>query len=185
MHRTLDLIFGLVGAMVLVPVSFLVAPFYFFCGGHIIFKTVRLGEKNKPFVMYKFRTMVVKTPVCASADLRHPDQYLLPFGKFLRKFSIDELPQCINVLLGDMSWIGPRPALPSQRQLVELRASSGLCDIKPGITGYAQISGRDELSDLEKVRIELRHLEPVSVVDYLRLIGRTCLAVVMASSVSH
>ena len=117
--------------------------------GPILFWSDRIGINNTTFKMPKFRTMRIDTPVVATHILENPDKYLTPIGSFIRRFSLDELPQLWSVLKGDMSFVGPRPALYNQDDLIELRTKKGIHKLTPGITGWAQINGRDD-SDSEK-----------------------------------
>lgn len=122
--------------------------------GGIIHKSKRIGKYNKIFIMYKFRTMKVSTPDLATHKLKKPDLYLTKFGKILRKYSIDELPQIFNVLLGSMSLVGPRPALYNQFDLIKMRNKKKIHFLTPGITGWAQINGRDKISIKQKVKLD-------------------------------
>lgn len=123
--------------------------------GPAFFAQKRIGIRKKPFMMYKFRSMKMNTPHDTPTHLlENPEQYLLTCGKFMRKYSLDELPQIINILKGDMSIVGPRPALWNQYDLIEERDKYGANDIRPGLTGWAQINGRDELEIPEKARLD-------------------------------
>ncbi len=123
--------------------------------GPAFFAQKRIGIRKKPFMMYKFRSMKMNTPHDTPTHLlENPEQYLLTCGKFMRKYSLDELPQIINILKGDMSIVGPRPALWNQYDLIEERDKYGANDIRPGLTGWAQINGRDELEIPEKARFD-------------------------------
>lgn len=127
--------------------------------GNIFFKQRRIGMLNKEFYIYKFRTMRTDTPDVATHLLKNPEAYITPIGKFLRKTSLDELPQLFNILKGDMSLVGPRPALYNQYDLKEMRNKQGINILMPGLTGWAQINGRDEISLEEKVRLDKEYLE--------------------------
>ena len=122
--------------------------------GPVLFRTQRVGKGNKLFTMYKFRTMRMNTPQVATHLLKEPDQFLTPIGKFLRRTSLDELPQLINVLRGEMSLVGPRPSLFNQDDLIALRTAGGVHQLTPGVTGWAQVNGRDELPIPEKVKLD-------------------------------
>ena len=126
--------------------------------GPIMFRQHRIGQNNKSFYIYKFRSMYLNAPNVATDRLTNPDQYITKIGRFLRKSSLDELPQLFNVIKGEMSIVGPRPALYNQYTLIEMRSIRNIHTIKPGVTGYAQISGRDSISDDDKVRFDLEYL---------------------------
>ena len=130
--------------------------------GNVFFKQKRIGRLNKEFYIYKFRTMRTDTPDVATHLLKNPEKYITPIGKFLRKTSLDELPQLFNILKGEMSLVGPRPALYNQYDLKEMRNKEGINILVPGLTGWAQINGRDEISLEEKVRLDKEYLEKQS-----------------------
>lgn len=132
--------------------------------GPVLFKQKRVGKNKQPFYLYKFRTMYIEAPKqCPTADLHQPDKYITPVGKFLRKTSLDELPQLLNVLKGEMSLVGPRPVLYNQTDLIDLRDKNGANQVKPGVTGWAQINGRDELTDEEKAYFDGEYILKKSV----------------------
>ncbi len=145
----------------------------------------RIGKDNTIFRMPKFRTMRVETPEVATHLLTSPDQYLTSVGKMLRKFSLDELPQLVSVLKGDMSFVGPRPALYNQDDLVELRTKKGIHKLVPGITGWAQVNGRDDLSIPVKVEFDEYYLKHRSVVFDLRTLVLTLSSVVVSRGIIH
>lgn len=151
-------------------------PFYFSC---------RVGKNNKTFLMPKFRTMRSNTPQEATHLLRNPDDYLLSTGRFLRKYSIDELPQILSVIKGDMTFVGPRPALYNQYDLIDLRNKRNVSQLKPGITGWAQVNGRDELSIEEKVKLDEEYLKRSSLMFDIYIIGLTVLKVVKKDGITH
>ncbi len=131
--------------------------------GPVLFKQRRVGAKKQLFLMYKFRSMYTCTPENTPTHLlKNADSHITPVGKFLRKTSIDELPQLFNILVGHMSIVGPRPALPNQTELIAERDKYGANDIRPGLTGWAQINGRDELEDREKARYDGEYCRKVS-----------------------
>ena len=130
--------------------------------GSIFFKQKRIGRLNKEFYIYKFRTMRTDTPNVATHLLKNPEKYITSIGKFLRKTSLDELPQLFNILKGEMSLVGPRPALYNQYDLKEMRNKEGINILLPGLTGWAQINGRDEISLEEKVKLDKEYLEKQS-----------------------
>ena len=142
------------------PVLFFVGLFVFLNDGSpIIFRQKRVGFKNKLFIIYKFRTMKNSTPDIPTHKLDKERDFNIKIGKFLRKFSIDELPQLINILKGEMNFIGPRPALYLQNDLIEIRTAKGIHLIKPGVTGWAQINGRDELTIKNKIKMDKYYLD--------------------------
>ena len=128
----------------------------------VFFSHERRGRRGKPFTIYKFQTMKNNTPNCATGELENPEQYITKFGKFLRKTSLDELPQLWNILVGDMAVIGPRPALWNQYDLLAERDKYGANDVRPGLTGWAQIHGRDELEITEKAKLDGWYVEHIS-----------------------
>lgn len=130
--------------------------------GPIVFKQKRPGINKKLFTIYKFRTMKIETPNVSTEKLGDPSRYITKLGLFLRKSSLDELPQLFNIMFGQMSIVGPRPALYNQDDLIELRDKHGINELKPGLTGYAQIKGRDNITDIEKVRYEEYYKENMS-----------------------
>jgi O-antigen biosynthesis protein WbqP len=153
--------------------------------GPVLFRSRRVGKNSRFFTMYKFRTMRVDTPQVATHLLKKPDQFLTPVGGFLRQTSLDELPQLINVLRGDMSLVGPRPALFNQDDLIALRTASGVDALTPGITGWAQVNGRDELPIPEKVKLDEWYLKNRSLWLDFKIIGMTVFKVIRKEGVAH
>jgi O-antigen biosynthesis protein WbqP len=153
--------------------------------GPALYWSDRIGKDNTIFRMPKFRTMRVETPEVATHLLTSPDQYLTSVGKMLRRFSLDELPQLVSVLKGDMSFVGPRPALYNQDDLVELRTKKGIHKLVPGITGWAQVNGRDDLSIPVKVEFDEYYLKHRSVVFDLRTLVLTLSSVVVSRGIIH
>ncbi len=145
----------------------------------------RIGKNNQVFLMPKFRTMKADTPNVATHLLVNPDQHITKVGSFLRKTSLDELPQIWSVIRGQMSVVGPRPALYNQHDLIDLRFQNGIHKIKPGITGLAQISGRDELSIKKKVALDLEYLEKQSCLFDLQILAATISMVFRRQGVIH
>ena len=154
-------------------------------GPPIFFVQKRVGANNSFFNLYKFRSMKKNTPNIATHLLNNPDQYLLTIGKLIRKISLDELPNLINILKGDMVFIGPRPALHNQHDLIELRIKSGVHKLIPGVTGWAQVNGRDELSILNKVKMDTYYLENKSLILNIKILFLTLLKVIIPQSISH
>ena len=153
--------------------------------GPVLYWSDRVGRNNLIFKMPKFRTMRIDTPAVATHLLTNPDQFLTPIGKFLRKSSLDELPQLLSILRGDMSFVGPRPALYNQDDLIELRTQKGIHMLTPGLTGWAQINGRDELPIPVKVDFDEYYLNNRSLALDLRIIFLTALKVVKSEGVTH
>jgi len=153
--------------------------------GNVLFWSERIGKDNIIFSMPKFRTMKTDTPQLATHLLQDPESFYTPLGKVLRKYSLDELPQIFSVIKGDMSLVGPRPALFNQYDLMELRKKKGVDKLKPGITGLAQINGRDEMSIPDKVRYDEDYLQRSSMRLDLYILWLTLLKVLQKEGVSH
>lgn len=153
--------------------------------GPVLYWSDRIGLRNKIFKMPKFRSMQVNTPVVATHLLDEPDKYLTPIGGFLRKSSLDELPQLWCILKGEMSFVGPRPALHNQSDLIALRTHRGVHELVPGLTGWAQINGRDELPIPQKVELDVEYLRRQSLLFDLEIIARTVAKVIIRDGVSH
>ncbi|MBT9147968.1 sugar transferase [candidate division NPL-UPA2 bacterium Unc8] len=153
--------------------------------GPALYWSDRVGINNGIFRMPKFRTMRIDTPAVATHLMKNPDRYLTSIGSFLRKFSLDELPQLYSVLKGDISFVGPRPALYNQDDLIELRTSKGIDKIIPGITGWAQVNGRDELPIPIKVEFDEYYLKNRSFLFDMKILVRTFKKVVRMENVTH
>jgi len=153
--------------------------------GSILYWSDRVGKNNKIFKMPKFRSMEIGTPAVATHLLDNPDSFLSPIGGFLRLSSLDELPQLFSVLKGDMSFVGPRPALYNQDDLIALRTEKGVDKLLPGITGWAQVNGRDELSIPDKVALDVEYLNRQSFWFDMKILWMTFLKVVKRDGVSH
>jgi O-antigen biosynthesis protein WbqP len=153
--------------------------------GPVLYWSDRVGKNNTIFKMPKFRTMRTDTPAVATHLMTNPDQYLTPIGRFLRKSSLDELPQLINIMKGSMSFIGPRPALFNQDDLVSLRTQKGIHALTPGLTGWAQINGRDELPIPVKVSFDEYYLNHQSFLFDLKILFMTIFKVVRREGVTH
>jgi O-antigen biosynthesis protein WbqP len=154
-------------------------------GSPILFKQKRVGINYTFFNIYKFRSMKKNTPNVASHLLTKPDQYLLKTGKFIRKTSLDELPNLINIIKGEMVFVGPRPALFNQDDLMTLRVATGVDKLKPGITGWAQVNGRDDISIEKKVELEQEYLQKKSFLFDLEILIKTFTNVLFSKDVSH
>ena len=153
--------------------------------GPALYWSDRIGRHNKIFRMPKFRSMRTDTPAVATHLLDRPEQYLTPIGSFLRMSSLDELPQLWSILKGDMSFVGPRPALFNQHDLVALRTQHGVQTLRPGLTGWAQIHGRDELAIPDKVALDTYYLQHHGLLLDLRILWRTARKVLARDGVSH
>jgi len=154
-------------------------------GFPVFFTQKRVGINYSFFNIYKFRSMKKNTPNVATHLLENPDQYLLKIGKFIRKTSLDELPNLINIIKGEMVFVGPRPALYNQDDLMALRVATGVSKLKPGITGWAQINGRDEISISDKVKLEQEYMGKKSVLFDIEIIIKTFSNVLFSKGVSH
>ena len=154
-------------------------------GFPFFYKQSRVGLHSNTFFIYKFRTMKKSTPELATHLLVNVQDYLLPIGKILRKYSLDELPNLINILKGEMSFIGPRPALHNQFDLIELRQKHGIDKITPGITGWAQVNGRDELSIEDKCKYDKEYLDKKSMIFNLKILKLTFSRVLLGDGVKH
>ena len=186
MKRIFDLMVALVLMLILAPLLLLVVlAIRLTSVGPVLFRTRRVGKNSRLFTMYKFRTMRIETPQVATHLLKEPDQFLTPIGKFLRRTSLDELPQMINVLCGDMSLVGPRPALFNQDDLIALRTARGVNELTPGITGWAQVNGRDSLPIAEKVKLDEWYLKNRSFWLDLKVVVMTVVKVLRKDGVAH
>ena len=186
MHRSVDIIAALILSAILSPLllglAFLIK---LTSRGPVLYWSSRVGVNNMIFRMPKFRTMRLDTPVVATHLLSGPEQYLTPIGSMLRRLSLDELPQLYSILKGDLALVGPRPALHNQHDLIALRTARGVHKLVPGLTGWAQVNGRDELSIPRKVELDVHYLKHRSVMLDLKILFRTVVAVTRGSGVSH
>lgn len=186
MKRALDVaVVLLVGVLVAIPALVVALLVRGTSRGPVLYWSDRVGRRNRMFRMPKFRTMRVDTPAVATHLLSDPAAWLTPVGGLLRRTSLDELPQLWSIATGDMSMVGPRPALFNQDDLIALRTSVGVDALVPGLTGWAQINGRDELSIPEKVRLDAEYLQRQSVRFDLEIIFRTFALAVGGRGVSH
>jgi len=168
-----------------VPMLFIIISVHLTSKGPLLFWSDRIGRDNNIFKMPKFRSMKVGTPAVATHLLKDPEKILTPIGGFLRKSSLDELPQLWCILKGDMSLVGPRPALFNQDDLIALRTEKGVEKLVPGLTGWAQINGRDELSIPQKVALDVEYLNRQSFIFDLYIIWLTGVKVLQKHGVSH
>ena len=184
--RTIDLLlaavtFGIFSpAMVFIAIMVLISS-----PGPAIYWSDRVGQRNRIFKMPKFRTMRIDTPAVATHLLSDPGKALTPIGSFLRRTSLDELPQLWSILKGDMSFVGPRPALFNQYDLIELRTACGVDALVPGLTGWAQVNGRDALSIADKVEFDLQYLKERSFLMDIKILYMTFIKVIRRAGVSH
>ncbi|MGA8391808.1 MAG: sugar transferase [Burkholderiaceae bacterium] len=186
MKRAFDLMLASVAALILlVPVLLVAALVRLTSRGPALYWSDRVGRHNTIFRMPKFRSMRIGTPAVATHLLEDPDRYLTPIGSFLRKSSLDELPQLWSILRGDMSFVGPRPALFNQHDLIALRTAQGVHELVPGLTGWAQVNGRDELPIPEKVKLDVEYLRRRSLGFDLRILWMTFVKVLGRDGVAH
>ena len=171
--------------LILVPMILISLLILISSGKPVLYWSKRIGKHNLVFVMPKFRTMYINTPEVATHLLSKPDSFLTPIGRFLRKTSLDELPQIWCIIAGDMNFVGPRPALFNQDDLIDLRVQNGIDKLTPGITGWAQINGRDSLLIPEKVQFEKDYLNRKSFWFDVKILWLTLLKVFSQDSVSH
>jgi len=186
MKRLFDITLGLLLFLSLgIPMVLIALLVKMTSKGPALYWSDRIGKDNNIFKMPKFRTMMMGAPVVATHLLTAPDQYLTSFGKILRKFSLDEMPQIFSVLKGDMSFVGPRPALYNQNDLMELRTKKGVHKLVPGITGWAQVNGRDDLPIPVKVEFDEYYLKHRSLAFDLRTLFLTCYSVIDRKGIQH
>jgi O-antigen biosynthesis protein WbqP len=175
----------LLALLLIIPIGLVYLVVRLTSKGNAIYWSDRVGQHNRIFKMPKFRTMRVDTPAVATHLLADPEQFLTPVGSFLRRSSLDELPQLWSVFIGDMSFVGPRPALFNQDDLIQLRTEYGVEAMRPGITGWAQVNGRDELLIPEKVRLDVEYKQRQSFAFDLRILYLTFYKVLHKDGVSH
>ena len=186
MKRIFDLLLAVtLYTLLLAPMLLIVIAIRLSSKGPALYWTDRVGKNNKIFKMPKFRSMRIDTPIVATHLLDDPDTYLSPIGSFLRRSSLDELPQLYSVLKGDMSLVGPRPALFNQEDLIALRKEKSVDNLLPGITGWAQVNGRDELSISDKVILDVEYLNRQSFWFDIKILWMTFLKVLKRDGVRH
>jgi O-antigen biosynthesis protein WbqP len=186
MKRLFDLALALVGAVLLVlPIAAVAVAVRLTSPGPALYWSDRVGRHNHIFRMPKFRSMRIDTPAVATHLLQNSEQWLTPIGSFLRKSSLDELPQLWSILKGDMSFVGPRPALFNQDDLIAMRTERGVHELVPGLTGWAQVNGRDELPIPQKVALDAEYLQRQSLWFDLKILWMTALKVIARDGVSH
>jgi O-antigen biosynthesis protein WbqP len=186
MKRLFDLVMVLaLAAILVVPMLCLGLAVRMTSPGPALYWSSRVGRYNRIFKMPKFRSMLIEAPAVATHLLESPDQWLTPIGSFIRKTSFDELPQLWSILIGDMSLVGPRPALFNQDDLIALRTTAGVHELVPGLTGWAQVNGRDELPIPEKVKFDAEYLQRYSFRFDLLILWLTLIKVVRGDEISH
>lgn len=186
MKRVFDVLLGLLAAAVLLlPISLVAVLVRLTSVGPALYWSDRVGRNNVIFRMPKFRSMRMGTPAVATHLLADPRSHLTPIGSFIRKSSLDELPQLWSILVGDMSFVGPRPALFNQQDLIDLRTKHGVHNLVPGLTGWAQVNGRDELPIPQKVALDVEYLHNQSLWFDIKIIWLTFVKVLKRDGVSH
>jgi O-antigen biosynthesis protein WbqP len=186
MNRLFSLLLAVFSLLLLLlPIILISIMVYFSSNGPIFYWSKRIGKNNLVFHMPKFRTMYLKTPEVATHLLQNPEVFLTPIGGFLRKTSLDELPQIWSVIIGDMNLVGPRPALFNQEDLILLRKENEVDSLTPGITGWAQVNGRDELSILDKVDFDIEYMRRRSFLFDIKILWMTFSKIMERDGVSH
>lgn len=186
MKRLFDLVFSLLLLVFLSPILILISvAIKLTSRGPVIYWSERIGQNNQIFLMPKFRSMHVNTPALATHLLKNPNSFLTPIGGFLRKSSLDELPQLWSVIRGHMSFVGPRPALFNQEDLIKMRSELGVDRLLPGITGWAQVNGRDDLPIVEKVVLDTEYLKRRSFIFDCYIIFLTVIKVMSRDGINH
>jgi O-antigen biosynthesis protein WbqP len=186
LKRALDIVLAALAAMLLALPAIVVALLVRLTSpGPVLYWSERVGKDNRSFRMPKFRSMRVDTPPVATHLLQDPERFLTPIGPFIRRTSLDELPQLWSILVGDMSFVGPRPALFNQDDLIALRTARGVHRLVPGLTGWAQVNGRDELPIPVKVEMDAEYLRRRSLAFDLRILWMTALKVMRSDGVAH
>ena len=186
MKRLFDLLLALAATVVLaMPVLLVALAVRLTSAGSALYWSDRVGRHNRIFKMPKFRSMRLGTPAVATHLLADPEAHLTPIGSFLRMSSLDELPQLWSILVGDMSFVGPRPALFNQHDLIELRTQLGVHQLVPGLTGWAQINGRDELPIPDKVKLDVEYLQRQSLWFDVRILWLTFVKVIRRDGITH
>lgn len=186
MKRFFDILLGIVaGLLLILPIVLIGLAVRLTSRGPALYWSDRVGRNNSIFKMPKFRSMQVGTPAVATHLLSDPDAHLTPIGSFLRKSSLDELPQLWSILVGNMSFVGPRPALFNQDDLIALRTEQGVHRLLPGLTGWAQVNGRDEIPIPDKVALDVEYLHQQSLWFDIRIIWLTFIKVLHSEGITH
>ena len=186
LKRLLDIVLALVAVLIFcLPAVLIALAIRATSEGPVLYWSRRIGQHNRAFNMPKFRTMWLNTPCLPTHQLSNPQQHLTPLGSFLRKSSLDELPQLWSVMRGEMSLVGPRPALFNEHDLIDLRTQHGVQILLPGLTGWAQVNGRDELPIPQKVAFDVEYLHKLSLWFDLKILGITVFKVFSGAGISH
>lgn len=186
MRRLIDIFCGIFFSIVFLPLIIVISILIKLdSSGPIFFISKRVGQNNVKFKMIKFRTMYSNTELVETSKLKNPNLKITKVGKLLRNFSIDEIPQFLNVIIGNMSIIGPRPALPEQLNLIKSRKKYGIDKLKPGVTGYAQVNGRDLVSDKKKIDLEIEYMKKKGFYVDLLIFLKTFKVVLQKIGISH
>lgn len=185
MKRIFDFTVSLLLIIILIPLFLIIGIVIAADSGRpVIYRQYRVGKDNKLFFIYKFRTMKTNTPIAATGELTGAEKYITRSGKILRKTSLDELPQLFNVLAGDMSFVGPRPLIPEEKEIRNLRKEYGVYSVRPGITGLAQVNGRDKLSDKEKALFDKEYVDKQSLLLDIKISFKTVMVVLKRENIS-
>ena len=184
MKRLFDIVASIL-LLIILFIPFLLIGLIIFIddGGPVIFKQYRVGKGNKLFYIYKFRTMKKDTRNTSTEDLTEADECIIRSGRILRKTSVDELPQIFNILRGEMSFVGPRPLIPEEKEIRALRAEHNIYSVTPGMTGLAQVYGRDTLSDEEKVKLDKEYVDKKSILLDIKILFRTVIVVLKGKDI--
>lgn len=186
MKRLFDFTVSLMLIIITLPVFAIIGLIIAIDAGRpVIYKQYRVGKGNKLFYIYKFRTMKNNTRLTATKNLKEADSVITKSGRILRKTSLDELPQLINVLKGDMSFVGPRPLIPEEKEIRAIRKKYGVYSVRPGITGWAQINGRDMLSDEEKALFDKEYIDKQSILFDIKILIKTVLVVLKRENITE
>ncbi len=186
MKRLFDIVLSLIGILILsLPLLVISVLVKLTSKGPAVHWSKRVGRDNQIFLMPKFRSMFIETPQVATHLLKNTESFVTPLGKFLRKTSLDEIPQLYSVLMGDMSLVGPRPALFNQDDLVALRTEKGIQNLRPGVTGWAQINGRDDLPIPVKVEFDFQYLQKMNFVFDFKILFLTVFKVLKSDGIKH
>ena len=186
MKRSLDILLSILLGVIFLPILIVIAILIKSTSkGPVLFLSPRLGQGKKHFSMPKFRTMKVGAPLVGSSTFENPSTWITPLGSFLRRYSLDELPQLWSILTGKMSLVGPRPALPVEHELINTRERLGVNSLVPGLTGWAQINGRDDLSISDKTRLDAYYLNNKTLLFDIEILFRTVIKVVRQHGISH
>ena len=186
MKSVFDFTVRLVLIIMLIPIFIVIGIIIAIDSGNpVIYKQYRVGKHNKLFYIYKFRTMKTNTRLAATSELTEADECITRSGRFLRKTSLDELPQLFNVLIGDMSFVGPRPLIPEEKEIRNLRKEYNVYSVRPGITGWAQVNGRDSLSIEEKALFDKEYVDKQSISLDIKIMFKTVMVVLKRENIAE